>query len=67
MAAASDVTFDVLLGGKVTPQLLKSFKDLEALMQKQGATELGADEWIFDLKTDMMNTYGPAHSIARTC
>ena len=62
MAAASDVTFDVLLGGKVTPQLLKSFKDLE-----QGATELGADEWIFDIKTDLMNTYGPAHSIARTC
>jgi hypothetical protein len=38
MAAASDVTFDVLLGGKISPQLLKSFKDLEELMKKQGAT-----------------------------
>jgi len=38
MAAAADVSFDVLLGGKVSPALLKSFKDLEELMKKQGAT-----------------------------
>ena len=38
MADASSVTFDVLLGGKVTPELLKSFKALEDMMQKQGAT-----------------------------
>jgi len=38
MAAPADVTFDVLLGGKVTPELLKSFKSLEDLMKKQGAT-----------------------------
>jgi hypothetical protein len=38
MAAPADVTFDVLLGGKITPQLLKSFKDLEELMKKQGST-----------------------------
>jgi len=36
MPEASSVTFGVLLGGKVTPQLLKSFKDLEDLMKKQG-------------------------------
>jgi hypothetical protein len=34
MAAAADVSFDVLLGGKVTPQVLKAFKDLEELMKK---------------------------------
>jgi len=38
MAAPADVTFDVLLGGKVTPELLKSFKRLEDLMKQQGAT-----------------------------
>jgi hypothetical protein len=38
MPDASSVTFDVLLGGKVTPQVLKAFKDLEELMKKQGAT-----------------------------
>jgi len=38
MPEASSVTFDVLVGGKVTPALLKSFKDLEDLMKKQGAT-----------------------------
>ena len=38
MPDASTVTFDVLLGGKVTPALLKSFKDLEEMMKKQGAT-----------------------------
>jgi hypothetical protein len=29
MPEASSVTFDVLLGGKVAPQVLKAFKDLE--------------------------------------
>src|SRR6516165_5096241 len=38
MPEASSVTFDILLGGKVTPALLKSFKDLEEMMKKQGAT-----------------------------
>jgi hypothetical protein len=38
MPEASSVTFDVLLGGKVTPELLNSFKALEDLMKKQGAT-----------------------------
>jgi hypothetical protein len=38
MPDASTVTFEVLLEGKVTPALLKSFKDLEELMKKQGAT-----------------------------
>jgi DNA-directed RNA polymerase specialized sigma24 family protein len=33
MAAAADVSFDVLLGGKVTPQVLKAFKDLEELRE----------------------------------
>jgi hypothetical protein len=35
MPEASSVTFDVLLGGKVTPQVLKAFEDL---MKKQGST-----------------------------
>src|SRR5215467_8100299 len=38
MAAPQDVTFDVLLGGKVKPELLQSFKKLEDLMKQQGAT-----------------------------
>jgi len=38
MAAAQDVTFDVLLGGKIQPQVIKMFNDLEAMMKKQGAT-----------------------------
>jgi hypothetical protein len=39
MPEASSVTFDVLLGGKVTPQLLKSFKDLvRGDDEKAGAT-----------------------------
>jgi hypothetical protein len=35
MPEASSVTFDVLLGGKVTPQVLKAFKDLEDLIARQ--------------------------------
>jgi hypothetical protein len=38
MAAATDVTFDVLLGGKIQPQVIKMFNDLEAMMKRQGAT-----------------------------
>jgi hypothetical protein len=38
MAAASDVSFDILLGGKIKPEVLKMFKDLEDLLKKQGAT-----------------------------
>jgi len=38
MAAASDVTFDVLLGGKIQPEVIKMFTDLENMMKKQGAT-----------------------------
>ena len=29
MAAAANVSFDVLLGGKITPETLKALKDME--------------------------------------
>jgi hypothetical protein len=38
MAAAADVSFDILLGGKIKPEVLEMFKDLEDLLKKQGAT-----------------------------
>jgi hypothetical protein len=38
MARPQDVTFDVLLGGKVKPEVIKMFTDLEAMMKKQGVT-----------------------------
>src|SRR6266436_5539979 len=38
MAEASSVSFDVLLGGKVTPEALKAIKEMEEHLKKFGAS-----------------------------
>lgn len=37
-AAAENVSFDILLGGKVTPEVLKALKDMEERLKQFGAT-----------------------------
>ena len=37
-ATAQNVSFDILLGGKVTPEVLKSIKDMEARLKQFGAS-----------------------------
>ena len=36
MAAATNVSFDVLLGGKITPEALKALKDMEEKLKTFG-------------------------------
>jgi hypothetical protein len=38
MAAAANVSFDVLLGGKVTPEAVTALKDMEEKLKQFGAT-----------------------------
>ena len=42
-AAAQNVSFDILLGGKVTPEVLKVLKALKDIVQYLGA--LGHRQW----------------------